>query len=82
MTLVRQITVGYAFLKLCAGLTTVDLSPLSQVTVIKGCFMMGCTALSAIDLSPLSGVTIVEFCFLTDCVKLTAVDLSATLATG
>ena len=60
----------------CTGLTTVDLSPLSQVTEVQGSFLEGCTGLTTLDLSPLSQLTEVQEAFLRGCTGLTTLDLS------
>ena len=64
------------FLMKCTGLTTLDLSPLSQVTVVQGSFLEGCIGLTSLDLSPLSQVTEVRGSFLRGCTGLTSLDLS------
>jgi hypothetical protein len=46
------------------GLTSVDLSPLNQVTEVHVGFFGGCTSLTSVDLSPLSQVTAVHKNFL------------------
>ena len=56
-----------SFLKNCTGLTSLDLSPLSQVTKVQWGFLHGCTGLTALDLSPLSQVTKVQGVFLQGC---------------
>jgi len=56
-----------SFLDGCTGLTTVDLSPLSNVTSIGASFLDGCTGLTSVDLSPLSNVTAVNYGLMTNC---------------
>jgi hypothetical protein len=60
----------------CSGLTTLDLSPLSQVTEVQESFLEGCSGLTTLDLSALSKVTEVKGFFLQDCSSLTSLDLS------
>ena len=68
--------IPYSLLPLgCTGLTTLDLSPLSRVTVVQNSFLQGCSGLTALDLSPLSRVTEVQSSFLLGCAGLTALDL-------
>jgi hypothetical protein len=64
----------WGFLAGCTGFTTVDLSPLSQVTVLPEAFLYGCTGLTSVDLSPLSQVTEVHEGFLEGCPQITTVD--------
>jgi hypothetical protein len=65
-----------ALLKGCSGLTTLDLSPLSQITEVKELFLYGCSGLTTLDLSPLSRVSVVLGSFLYGCSGLTSLDLS------
>ena len=64
------------FLAWCIGLKSIDLSPLSQVTVIQGHFLSGCVGLTSIDLSPFCKVTEVYESFLAECTSLASLDLS------
>ena len=68
--------VNQHFLNGCTGLTTIDLSPLLQVTVVQDSFLEGCTGLSTLDLSPLLRVTEVQGFFLKGCTGLSTLDLS------
>ena len=63
-------------LKDWAGLTTLDLGPLSQVKKIHMGFLKGCSGLTALDLSPLSQISVVPEVFLAGCTGLTTLDLS------
>ena len=69
-------SVPRTFLQECTGLTTLDLSPLSQLTKIYKAFLSGCTKLTTLDLSPLSQVREVHGAFLQGCTGLTTLDLS------
>jgi len=57
-------------------ITSIDLSPLSNVKSIGDYFMEGCTDLTSIDLSELSKVESIGYNFMNDCPKLTSIDLS------
>ena len=59
----------------CAGLSFIDLSPLSEVAEVHGHFLSGCAGLSGLDLSPLSQLTKVPWHFLEGCAGLTSLDL-------
>ena len=64
------------FLPAYTGLTSVDLSPLSQVTEVQWGFLKGCTGLTSLDLSPLSQVSAVQMSFLAGCTGLITLNLS------
>eukprot|EP00658_Telonema_sp_P-2_P008281 TRINITY_DN13107_c0_g1_i1.p1 TRINITY_DN13107_c0_g1~~TRINITY_DN13107_c0_g1_i1.p1 ORF type:complete len:103 (-),score=20.22 TRINITY_DN13107_c0_g1_i1:32-340(-) len=65
-----------SFLGGCTALTSLDLTPLSQVKIIENSFLRECRGLTAIDLSPLSQVTDIEESFLEGCTGLVTVDLT------
>ena len=66
-------SIGYNFLYGCSGLTSVDLSSLSQVTTIEDYFLYECRGLTSVDLSALSHVTMVGIFFLRGCTGLRTV---------
>jgi len=72
----NETTIRADFLAGCTGLTSLDLSPLSNVRSIANSFLVGCTGLTTLDLSPLSQVTNIAHAFLVDCTGLTKLDLS------
>lgn len=57
-------------------LTSVDLSPLSNVTHIGDAFLVGSCRLATLDLNPLRNVTRIGNEFLFECFSLTTLDLS------
>jgi uncharacterized repeat protein (TIGR02543 family) len=65
------------FLVFFSGLTSVDLSPLSEITDTGDGFLYSCTGLTELDLSPLSGLTTIGQSFLNLCTGLSSLDLSA-----
>ena len=71
-----------SFLTGCHGLTSLNLSPLSQVTEVPGFFLSGCCGLTSLDLSPLSQVTELSVSFLSGCSGLTKLDLSPLSGNG
>ena len=64
------------FLCGCSNLTSIDLSPLSNVTSIDGALLGNCSNLTIIDLSPLSNITSIDRHFLRGCSNLTTINLS------
>ena len=70
------ITIGIGFLSNCKNLTSIDLSPLSNITQIGDWFLSGCRNLTTIDLSPLLNVTQIGKYFLYRCSNLTTINLS------
>ena len=56
-------------------LKEVDLSPLTNVRGVAGCFLMDCAGLAHIDLAPLHAIEEVTLNFLQGCVGLREVDL-------
>ena len=73
---VHPIKIGDNFLRDCENLTSIDLSPLSNVTLIGHNFLRNCKNLTSIDLSPFSNVTSISSYFLSSCENLTSIDLS------
>ena len=57
-------------------LTSINLSPLTNITSIGPNFLADCIKLTSINLLPLSNVTSIEENFLYNCNQLTAIDLS------
>jgi hypothetical protein len=57
-------------------ITSVDLSPLINITSIGDNFLLGCLNLTSIDLSPLSNVTLIGNNFMRTCFNLTNIDLT------
>ena len=68
-------TISHHFL-FQSRLTSIDLSPLSNVTKIGQYFMAYCNQLESIDLTPFSKVTEIGSTFLITCDALTTIDLS------
>ena len=64
------------FLYGCTNLTTLDLSPLLNVTNIARSFLALCAGLRTLDLSPLSNVKSIDSRFLKGCTGLTTLDVS------
>jgi len=62
-----------SFLWGCSGLTSVDLSSLSQVTTIGHHFLYGCSGLTSADLSSLSHVANIGIHFMGGCIGLRSV---------
>ena len=75
-TKTTSIKIGNKFLQNCTSLTTIDLSPLQNVTSIGYDFLANCTSLTTIDLLPLQKITFVGDYFLANCRSLTSIDLS------
>ena len=75
-TQTHPIKIGNGFLSRCSNLTSIDLSPLSNVTSTGNRFLSNCSNLTSIDLSPLSNVTSIRNGFLNGCSKLESIDLS------
>eukprot|EP00760_Papus_ankaliazontas_P036627 PhM_4_TR8363/c4_g1_i3/m.14648 len=59
-----------------SGLTSVDLSTLTNVSCIGNCFLAHCSALASLDASPLKNVSYIGNDFLCGCSALTFLDLS------
>jgi hypothetical protein len=57
------------------GITTIDLSPLTQMTSIGDNFLHGCSKLTEINLEPLEGVTSIGSDFLSGC-EMPTIDLT------
>ena len=72
----HPIKIGNFFLYNCTNLTTIDLSPLSNVISIGNGFLSWCTNLTTLDLSFLSNVTSIGSHFLYNCKNLTTIELS------
>ncbi len=70
------IKIGDDFLYGCSGLTSLDLSGLSNVTKIGKKFLFRCNGLTSLDLSGLSNVTKIGKKFLSACPNLRKLDLS------
>ena len=73
--------VGQGFLENCERLTTLDLSPFSNVTQVGAGFLKACSSLTTLDLSPLSNVTQIRLFFgsahfAMNCTSLTSIYLS------
>eukprot|EP00658_Telonema_sp_P-2_P017782 TRINITY_DN16938_c0_g2_i1.p1 TRINITY_DN16938_c0_g2~~TRINITY_DN16938_c0_g2_i1.p1 ORF type:complete len:250 (-),score=6.35 TRINITY_DN16938_c0_g2_i1:208-957(-) len=68
----NSVSLPKAILQLCSELTSVDLSPLSQVTEVRDCFLGGCSGLTSLELTPLIQV---NRGFLWGCTGLTSIDL-------
>ena len=68
--------VGGSFLIGCTLLKAIDLTPLSNVTVIQNAFMKGCSSLTALDLTPLFNVAEIKGSFLEGCRSLVSLDMS------
>ncbi|MBQ0098892.1 MAG: leucine-rich repeat domain-containing protein [Oscillospiraceae bacterium] len=66
--------IGGCFLSGCDKLTTLDLTPLSNITSVRYSFLEDC-GLTSLDLTPLSNITSVGNNFLSGC-KLTSLDLT------
>ena len=64
------------FLNDCAGLKSLDLSPLSLITVISEGFLSGCTGLTSLDFTPMCNVTALPEWFLEGLTGLTAINFS------
>ena len=78
-TQTHPIKIGKSFLSWCENLTTIDLSPLFNVTSIGNEFLSCCSKLTTIDLSHLSNVTSIGNYFLWNCPNLTTINLSPLL---
>lgn len=67
--------IGYSFLRE-TPVITLDLTPISKITIIKGDVLKNCKSLEYVDLSSFTGVTSIRENFLQFCTNLEYVDLS------
>ncbi len=69
-------TIGDYFLSCSHGLTSLDLTGLSNVTTIGNNFLFSCCRLTSLDLRPLSKLTTIGDYFLLNCRSLSSLDLT------
>ena len=70
------VSISDYFLFNCRHISSIDLSPLHNITVVASYFLAGCSNIASIDLSPFANVETISSGFLYCCVGILALDLT------
>lgn len=71
---------GYAFLRSCKNLKSIDMSPMSGIEIIENYFLSNCEKLKGISFLNMSQVNTIGKFFMNKCSKLKSIDLSPLLS--